>query len=44
MNNLNQILMYPKYCYELQKKIHLLQIQNQIEFNYAKKSNKKNKE
>ena len=43
MNNLNQILMYPKYCYELQKKIHLLQIQNQIEFNYALEQERENK-
>ena len=34
-NNFNQILMYPSYCYELQKKIYLTQTQNQIELNFA---------
>ena len=35
MNVLNQILMYPSYCYELQKRIYLSQTQNQIELNYT---------
>ena len=35
LNNLNQILMYPSYCYELQKNIYLMQTQNQIEVNYS---------
>ena len=43
MNNLNQILMYPSYCYELQKKIYLLQTQNQIELNYALEKERENK-
>ena len=35
MNNFNQLLMYPSYCYELQKQIYLTQTQNQIELNFA---------
>ena len=45
MNILNQILMYPSYCFELQKKIYLAQTQNQIELNFAiEKEREKNLE
>ena len=43
MKNLNQILMYPSYCYELQKQIYLLQTQNQIELNHALEQERENK-
>ena len=45
MKILNQILMYPSYCFELQKQIYLAQTQSQIELNYAiEKEKEKNLE
>ena len=45
MKILNQILMYPSYCFELQKQIYLAQTQSQIELNYAiEKEREKNLE
>ena len=35
MNILNQILLYPSYCYELQRQVYLAQTQSQIELNLA---------
>ena len=35
LSNLQQILMYPSYCFELQKNIYLMQTQNQIQLNLA---------
>ena len=35
MNILNQILLHPSYCYELQRQVYLAQTQSQIELNLA---------
>jgi hypothetical protein len=37
----NQIMLYPSYCYELQKQIYLAETQNQIELNNAIEEEKK---
>ena len=42
MNDINRILMYPSYCYELQKKIYLTQTQNEMELNFAIEKEREN--
>ena len=42
INDINQILMYPSYCYELQKKIYLTQTQNEMELNFAIEKEREN--
>ena len=37
----NQILLYPSYCYELQKQIYIAETQNQIDLNNAIEEEKK---
>ena len=38
---LNQIMLYPSYCYELQKQIYIAETQNQIDLNNAIEEEKK---
>ena len=42
MNDINRILMYPSYCYELQKKIYLTQTQNEMELYFAIEKEREN--